>query len=553
MYISRFTSKSSSKWWKRFALILLLTFLAVSYSIWNISISRERGRLSTVSTYDDVSYLKWASKYYFDAKRGNFSGEIVEFLTDYTHSPMIVFLAILGFSLFGFGYIQVYYALAFAVWIYLAFVTLICRRSHGSPLVSVLIASLAIPFAGMTALEFRPDQLWAIFLTGSCVWFLTDSRVFASRSASVAFGILTGMAFLAKPSTFAMTFVVCGGTWFLAACIAIYARKEGFREVARGLALMTAAVVVSSGWYCIPHAEAIYNYFYSNSFGESKEIWVFKGTLTERMLYYLRGVPAQSNLGAAYFPLVLLYFGGAIRDIARSSVLEDRLRGGAFLWMLLCLYLVNGIFTLKSPYLGGAFYGFLIFGGLWNLSRLFSWFCNHDLDRSPDIRRKLQALLVIVVITFFLSAYRFPDVCRVDPSTAKERRMLNRAVVTDIRPQDKSRTVNLVLTQELPIIGGFIEMEFRKRGQPLVISNVSMHTEFTAFENAVEVADYVVVQDPDFPGATGYGIPSEKFLPRILEFLQNDPNWRLNKEYPVESGKKLYLYVRDRGGRTADL
>jgi hypothetical protein len=550
----QFRSKLRSPHFQRAALIILLiTFMAGVFSVWSVSISRKAGRLSTVSSYDDVVYLNRASQYYFDAKRVSLSNEVLDFFTEYTHSPAIVGLAIAGFGIFGFDYVEVYYALALVVCAYLAFVALICRRLPTTPLVAVLSASLAIPFATLAAVEFRPDLLWATFLTGGCVWFLTDPRVFASRLPSVVFGLMMGMAFLAKPSTFAMTFVVCGGSWFLAACIGVYARKEKFRAISIGLALTIVSVVVSAGWYCIPHGEAIYDYFHVHSFGEHKDVWVFEGSLTERMLHYLKGIPAHSNLGAAYIPLFVLYIGGVFRDIARPAAFEDRLRGIAFLWMLVCLYLVNSLFTLKSPYLGGAFYGFLIFGGIWNLSRLLNWYFTVNSDREPVLGRKLRSLAIVVVLLFPASSYRFPELCKVPRSSAKERKVINRTLVSDIMPKDESEKVKLILTQGSPVISEYIQMEFRKRKKQAVVENLFVNREFEVFEDAVKTADYVVVQDPGLPDAPGNSMPAEELLPRYLEYLQNAPEWQLMKEYPVEGGKKIYLFSPKSGQIEADL
>lgn len=541
------------RWWRHALLWVLLFLTAGAFSAWNVSLSRKEGRLSTVVTYDDAAYLNVASEYYFDSRREGRFKTLGAFLKDYTHSPPIVLLAIVGFLTFGSGYSGPYLALTLVVLAYLGFVALICRRLPWIPFAAVLLASLAIPFATVAALEFRPDQLWAIFLTGSCVWILTEKQVFKSWFPSVAFGWMMGMALLSKPSTFAMTFVACGGSWFLAACIAFFARKESFRRLAIGLGLTVAAVLLTAGWYIIPHAEAIYEYFYIHSFGQYKEVWVFKGTLGERMLYYLSGTPVQSSLGKFFLPLVLLFFGGVIRDIARPQEFAERLRGFAFLWMLLCLYLVNSLFTLKSPYLGGAFYGFLIFGGLWNLSRLIQWYWHVNQERDFSLQRKFQGLALVVVLMFATSAYRFPELCKVPRDKAREGRVLNRALVSDILPKDKSVTVNLVLTQGNPIMDPYIAMEFRRRRSTVAISNVMMGSEFAGFEEAAKTADYVVVQDPKLPGTQGYAIPSEKLLPQFLEFLQTTPGWSLVREYPVEGGKKVYLFKQDREQTKATL
>jgi len=53
-----------------------------------------------------------------------------------------------------------------------------------------------------------------------------------------------------------------------------------------------------------------------------------------------------------------VFLTGCLRDLRNKADLSFRLRGASMLWMILGLALLNGYFTVKSPYLGGAFYGF---------------------------------------------------------------------------------------------------------------------------------------------------------------------------------------------------
>ena len=204
------------------------------------------------------------------------------------------------------------------------------------------------------------------------------------------FGVGFGMALLTKPSTFAMTILVFGGTWFLAAVIAKGGRRASFRQISLGLLVTIATVLVTSGWYCLPHARETYDYFYQNSFGENKDVWLFPGTFWDRMMFYISGPSLQSNLGWLILPLLGFYIYGAVRDLVWPSELADRLRGASFLWMLGCLYLVNGAFTMKSPFLGGSFYGFVIFGGLWYLVQNLTRFAQQEREMIPAIRRRLK-------------------------------------------------------------------------------------------------------------------------------------------------------------------
>jgi len=530
-------------WWKIGILLVVLFAGAAAFNGLNIGISKKIGRLSTVSNYDDVVYLNTASTFYFKAKRGNPAVVLKEFLTTDTHSPVTVFCAALSYFAFGFSYIKVYHALTLVLFAFLVFVAAMGRRLPPLYLGSLLLASLALPFATMCALEFRPDPLWAVILGGSCVLFLGLRDVFARWSTSLWFGVGFGMALLTKPSTFAMTIIVFGGTWFLAALIALGARQADFRRIVLGLAVTTAATLAISGWYCLPHAREIYDYFYQNSFGANKDVWIFPGTFWDRMLYYLSGSALQSNLGLLILPLGGFYVYGAVRDLMWPRELADRLRGASFLWMLGCLYLVNGAFTMKSPFLGGSFYGFVIFGGLWYLVQSLTRFARREQESTPAVRRRLQGLTAVSMISVAWLGHDFPRISQVNKEMADNQNVINRGLVKDLLQAATSSEVSLVLTQGNPVVEEFLEMEFRRRKLPLTIQNCAMTRTMDSIIATANRRRFVVLQDQQLVGSPiVYAIPAEKFQPELLAYFRNAPEWKPVATYPTFEGKHVYLF-----------
>lgn len=538
---------SAIRWsWRRIAALLLAIFLAAAvFEAGNVDVSRRIGKLSTVPAYDDVVYLNSASKFYFQVRAGKGLEAAREFLTSYTHAPLMVLLAVLGFSVFGFHYLKVYYALTLVVFVYLGFVALLGRRLPLFYLACLLLASLAVPFASMAALEFRPDLLWAIFLGGTCVWFLGEREVFASLRPSLCFGLGVGLALLSKPSTFAMTLLVGGGTWVLAAGIALAGRRARPPRLAAGLSLTLLAALAAGGWYLIPQACRIFDYFYRNSFGADQDIWTFKGTLGERLWYYLHGSPEQSNLGLLLFPLLGLYVFGALYDLVRPANREQRLRGAAFLWMLGCLYLVNGLFAVKSPFLGGSFYGFLIFGALWQLARLLRWGWMLDRGRDRALRFRLAGLTGLSMCGVAWAGHQFPLVCMVNPMAAISQRDVNRALVRDLLARVPPRqTSAILLTQLGPVITEYLEMEFRKRKRRIEVKNLAMSRTLDAYLDAAKIARYVTVQDPGIAGAPGWPIPGGNFQPELLSHFRGTAGWREVAHFPAADGRQVHLFER---------
>jgi hypothetical protein len=533
------------RWWKIVIFFVLLFAVAAAFNDFNIGISKKIGRLSTISNYDDVVYLNKAATFYFEAKRGNPAAATKAFLTTDTHSPITVLCAMLGFFAFGFSYIKVYHALTLVVFVFLAFVVAVGRKLSLLYLGSLLIASLSLPFATMCALEFRPDPLWAVVLGGSCVLFLGLRNAFANWSASVWFGVGFGLALLSKPSTFAMTIIVFGGTWFLAAVIALGGRLADVRRVAFGLLLTTAATLIIAGWYCLPHAREIFDYFYRNSFGDNKDVWLFPGTFWDRMMYYISGQSLQSNLGWLIIPLAGFYIYGAVRDIVRPLELADRLRGASFLWMLGCLYLVNGAFTMKSPFLGGSFYGFLIFGGFWYLAQSIVRFTRHEQEMIAAARWRLRGLTAVSMISVAWVGHEYPKISTVNKEVGTNQKTINRALIADLLRAAKSEPVSLMLTQGNPIVQEFLQMEFRRQNLPVVIQNGAMERSMNVILATADRMRFVVLQDQKLVGSPIYGFPAEKFQPELLAYFRQASGWKQVATYPTLAGKNVYLFEHE--------
>jgi hypothetical protein len=457
------------------------------------------------------------------------------------HAPFPVINALAGFAIFGPDVDRIYDMLTLVVFAFLLFIAAITRGLPTSLRVALVLGSLAIPFATMCALEFRPDLMWATVLGGSGVLFLGATHPFRKWSSSVLYGVALGAVLLIKPSTFAMSLLVLGGVWFLVALREKLCGNASWRQILAGWLFTIFAAVAVCGWYVFPHGGEILDYFYSNSFGQNKDIWSYKGGLLDRWTYYLRGAALQSNLGYFLLPLLAIYLYGAIRDLWKDTGLEARLRGGSFLWMLACLFGVNAVFAMKSPFLGGAFYGFLIFGGFWYLARLLA---------SPPVQawltpppRRIAAACAVTGLAWV--GFSFPEVCRVSRVSADTQASVNHALLADLlaRAPQGRRTI-LMLTQGNPVVGEYLQMEFRRRGLDLRVHSAAMMRSADEVIAFAQRPRYAVVQDPGMLGTPQDAIPGEKLQPELIAYFRSNPGWKLVSEYPDKNGRRAYLYER---------
>lgn len=534
---------SETRWRGRnVAIVAALLFLAaLLFTAINLQISQRIGRLSSVPNYDDVVYLNSASTIYFQGKAQGISKAAVALFGKELHAPFPVLNGLAGFVIFGPNVKHIYYMLTLVVFAYLCFVTATMRRLPPLLLGGAVLGALGLPFATACALEFRPDMMWATLLGGSSVLFLSARKPFEGWKASVLYGMATGAVLLTKPSTFAMTLLVLGGTWFLAALAALLGKRATLREVLLGLACTFGAALIVAGWYCIPHAKEIFNYFYENSFGANKDVWIYRGSMWERLTYYVRGIALYTNTAQFIFPLALVYIWGAVNDLLHGRDLFAKIRGGAFLWMLVCLFGVNAFFSMKSPFLGGSLYSFLIFGGFWYGARLLQI----GLEEGWLLTRSRQCFAALALVAFGSCGYFFPDVCILNPITKRVQNRVNHGVLQTLfkSTKDKRRVV-ILLTQGDPIVGENLQMEFRARGKRLVVISGAFCRGVDEVVALSKDADFVALQDQKMVGSPGDAIPAEQIQPQLITLFRSSPDWVLIGEYPDTEGKKAYLYQR---------
>ncbi len=520
--------------------MMLIAFLSTSV---NLNVSREVGRLSTVSNYDDIVYLNKAASAYFLLQEKGCLESAKWLFNDQLHAPFSVLNGLLGYLVFGFSLDRVYYALSTVLFTYLCFVYAIARRLPPFALVGILFASLAIPFATLCSIEFRPDLMWATLLGGAGVILLGTDRAFLRARYGLLVGAILGIILLVKPSTFAMTLVVFGGCWFLSASRSYLTQATNLKAILHSGLLSIIAMLSISGWYWAKHGESVINYFLINSFGAQKDIWVFRGSMSERLGYYFSGAALQSNLGVFFFPLSLLYLSGSFSDIFLSKQTSARLRGASFLWMIVCLAVVNAFFTMKSPYLGGSFYGFLIFGGIWYGVR----FLKRILPVIPS-SFLLRTTLASLIVTLAWSIRKYPCVGILHKEAASNQLLVNRGLLMDLSRMIPKEGATVMFTQCNPAVPEFLQAELRARGKPMkFLEFAAMNRTMKAMLETMKDADFVVVQDQKIIGAPGDLIPGEALQPELRQYLLSSNDvWSHACDYLLPDGKKVYLFKRNK-------
>ena len=170
--------RSGPRSWRGWAVVVLACAAGAGlFSERSLRLSREKGRLSTVSNYDDVEYLDRASNAYFTARQDGVGPAARYLLGAYLHAPVTVYVAFLGFELFGPRLDGVYRALGLVVLAYLLALALMLRR-----LPPLLLGAF-----------FRPALVVTLAV---CAWDLFRSSLAARLRAGSILLLLGGLYLL---------------------------------------------------------------------------------------------------------------------------------------------------------------------------------------------------------------------------------------------------------------------------------------------------------------------------------------------------------------------
>ena len=338
---------------------VFVLILSCLFTRWCLLESFAHGRLAAPPNYDDIGY------FYRGTETLQFirNGEVAKALTGYLHSPYSVMLAVASFSIWGGRDWAPYSANVVVVVCYLALLLVLPVQAALGAQVGLLAVFLSFPFATMTVVEFRPDMMWAILVGFVAVYQVTADAAFSSRVEAVVLGLLSGLAMMTKPSTFLMTSAVIGlGSLLRTLQGLVGGGLIPSRFVAWLMFFLLGALPVAGPYYAL-HFKDVWSYFYDNSFGVNKDIWIHRQTLSEHLGYYIDSQNAStSNLGKWRLPILLFAGAGSVVGLIGARQNGKRMIFASLAALVIATWLASSLFGMKSPFLGGAFYGTLIFG-----------------------------------------------------------------------------------------------------------------------------------------------------------------------------------------------
>ena len=374
------------------------SIVAAAFTVLMLRWSFDRFRLHSAPFPDDVNWLLDGIGMRDALRSGGVAGLFHFVSTTGTLQPYSMVAAI-GFALFGIVDWVPYAMNAWLVFSLLLFLE-IARQRAGLPLRDWFLGAavaLSFPCSGYSVISFVGDHPGGLFLAIGAMAFLNGWPSSESRLESW-FGTLAWVfAFYSKGTLFPETLAVLLATAAIGCALAIRESREvrspaTLMRVWAIRALVVLPVVLP--YYAIV-ARPLYNYLYINNYGAFRQIWAFRGSLSESLLFYLTGFSGEMMLGhALYLALALI----AVRLVFLWS--EDRLRQMRFLSVLAILLFTYALPTSmvnKTPYVGSPFQWLLVLTAVGCLFAI--------LNRL----RKRSAMMEVLVAAAALLAFQFPQ------------------------------------------------------------------------------------------------------------------------------------------------
>ena len=521
--------------------ILAVFLLTIVFTLLCVAESKRNGRLASSPNYDDVVYFHDGSILLQSLQSGGWTG-FKSFLTERgLHSPYSIFLAAAAFRVFGFQDASPYLASGLVVLIYLLGVSWFLRRLPIVPWLSGVLLFLAPPFITMGVVEFRPDIAWAVTTGFGVVLIVTSEELFRRPGRAAVAALFLALSLLIKPSTFVMTVILYMGAIFSRIAAAVWEKRwrSSPRKALMGAVVFVATVLIVAGPYWMRFGKGAWNYFLENSFGVNKEIWAYRGSLKESLLFYISGEGSKSNVAIA----------GKILSVLSLSCLGFlALRKAELRWKLFVLLgliagalLINTVAGMKSPFLGGGIYGVWLFSCAYVIATAYTMLKSESSRGTP----RWITFALPMTAALALLCYRWPPYSRWsgDRVRINNFRAANDYILALLDKHVQAPPKNVFFIQAGPIVMESAGIWFPRHGLKTAVSSGAFLRSEEEFGRAYPYQEWIVLQEQAVMGATP-SMPSELLLPKFIAIVTADPNYEKISEFTAMDGKKVWVYAR---------
>jgi hypothetical protein len=522
--------------------LLCILLLSIVFSWLCVRTSLRMGRLSNVPNYDDIVYFASAADLLQSVRENGLSGAADFALRDGLHSPYCTAVAAVAFSIEGIRNAAPYRMNLFLVVAYLSVIAYFFRQAEFHFKVLAFLFFLTLPFATMAVVEFRPDLAWATLLGFSAVFAMTREDLFQSWKVALCQGVLVGLSLLVKPSTFAMTLAVSamalGFAWLLE--ISRNGLGRAFSRLFPTAGVVLLALIALAGPYYAVFGREVWRYFIDNSFGVNATVWNNPGDPLTQWLFYIYGPGSRSNLGSQELVIFAALLGfGFLRSWKGGRTV--RLQTLLMIAAVAIIFVVNAVARMKSPFLGGAFYGTLLFSTAFLAGEFFSAL---PAGSKQAYRFALGAFIIVTLNAAFI--YHWPEYSHW-PKHQRNKAFIAAENAMKEFVASAPTPKNIVFTQAGPVTPENIKLLYFRRKERCNMTSAAFCRSLDEFQKVVATQDVVVTQDKGTLGGSD-NMPSEALEDDFVGFLSHSADFKLAKTIPIlgEKGdwRNVYVFVK---------
>jgi hypothetical protein len=384
--------------------------------VWaTIDASLENGRLQCFPRVDDVIYMARGAEWLRLARESGLGEVARAYAENPPHSPWGAGVAAIGFAVFGvqewvpyaMGFIQVFIALLIGA--------ILLRKTPWPGWLAGMITLACAPLLVAGVQNFKPDYFAAILTAGGILHALHRPIAKAGAWRSVLTGAIFGAALLVKPSIFALTLLLLGGSVGVAAVVDVLIRRrlELARHLRHGFSALLGCLAVASPHFVVAGPK-VAQYMYDNMLGERSDLWAPDRTAAEHAAFFLTGPSGKVMLGPTLWVALVLI------GIAAAVIVRRRRRAEVCMAMgmgciLFGTWLIPTLNWMKILTFGLTFQTLLAFVAVLSLAFLF----RAQRDKPTNRRATLALGVVAAAVSLSTLSWRFPEV-RMDVSDAGE-------------------------------------------------------------------------------------------------------------------------------------
>ena len=522
--------------------ILILVLFAAVFTQLCVRESKVNGRLSSAPNYDDCTYFLEGAILLNDLKSDGVRG-FFKYLNEPGpngfHSPYSVVLAAASYAFFGPNETSPYYGNALLVIIYLACMGWIFRSLPTPEWILALALFLTPPFITMGVVEFRPDIAWAVSIGFGVVFMVTSEELFRCPPRAAIAGLFLALSLVIKPSTFVMTTLLYSGAIFSRVAAAVWEKRwhSASRKTLLGSLAFAGTLLVVAGPYWSRFGKEAISYFLDNSFGANKSVWVYHGSPSEFILFYLTGLGAVSNVAIAGIIISLIALACLVYLYINRS--ELRWKFLSLLGILAGAFAVNTAAQMKSAFLGGGIYGVWLFSCAYLLVTAFT---SLQAIKGRSIwRSDLLAITVVVAVLFYQwPAYSYWGRDRIGSANYTETNEQMKVLLDQYLAHPPGK---ILFAQAGPIVMETTGLWFAFHHLKVQNASAAFFRTTAQFKKNYPDYSWIVLQEP---GTLGFypNMPAEGLLPQFEKMIKNDPSYKLIKEIKSSNGKKIWVYAR---------